>query len=190
MKIDNYDYEQMLNEKKTNSHFMKAGKTVDFEKVFNFIKNNNVLNCDIGLMEDWSCTAGPIISDGKTESEEMFYGGSSWATPVLMDESGDIHEVWKFVPYGEKINFKIPLWFRIGILGLNLQRRHFKEANNILAFKDKIKMLEDNLEIYLTNKSDKLSESEQTLYDIWCEEVINKIMNLEEALDEHNKTTY
>lgn len=51
-------------------------------------------------------------------------------------------------------------------------------------------MLEDNLEIYLTNKSDKLSESEQTLYDIWCEEVINKIMNLEEALDEHNKTTY
>lgn len=189
MEIDNYDYEQMLNEKETNGHFMKAGKTVDFEKVFNFIKNNNVLNCDIGLMEDWSCTAGPIISDGKTESEEMFYGGSSWATPVLMDDTGEIHEIWRFVPYGSKIKFEIPLWFRIGILGLNLQRHQWREAEEILKFKDQIKEQEDKIINLLETTGEELSPFNKKLYELCYEETIAKITKIEEILDEYYKNT-
>lgn len=52
---------------------------------------------EAGLMEDWSCTSGPVFSKGNIVEEEDTYTylSSSWATPIL-DIDGEEHECWVY----------------------------------------------------------------------------------------------
>ena len=116
MEIDNYSIEQILNERAISEQFLKGQKVVDFEKVFNIIQEKNLRDCDISLCEDWGNTAGPIIQNGITEEKRHFYGASTWATPIMIDDEGQTYEVWKYIAHDATANFEIPLWFRLAIL--------------------------------------------------------------------------
>jgi hypothetical protein len=64
----------------------------DWDKLADEIikRNGNVSNVEIGLAEDWGCTSGAIIEDGKYNKDAYFFVQSIWATPTAVIDGIDI----------------------------------------------------------------------------------------------------
>ena len=183
MEIENYSTEKMIAERNNSEQALQSMKIVDYEKIFNIIQEKNLHNCDIGLREDWSCTAAELIEDNITCEKEYFYGKSTWATPVLMDEEGNIYECWKFIPRESQMSFKIPLWFRLSMINRCLQE---KEAPKELIEKTtKIIGKTKKMETILSEMSN--TKIVNAVYDR-LSDIIEEVQTIEKRLrnDEYN----
>lgn len=58
-------------------------KVFDWDKAAKLIKEHNIKNAQAGLIEDWGCTCGIILDNGKIIKGDYTYLASTWATPVL-----------------------------------------------------------------------------------------------------------
>jgi len=63
---------------------------IDWEKVIQVIKDNDIKNCSIGLIEDWCWTADTLTKGGSIVYEDHAQLLSHWATPHLQDDDTDI----------------------------------------------------------------------------------------------------
>lgn len=61
-----------------------GNKYFDFVKAAKILREKGATDAYAGLAEDWSCTCGPIMADGKPEVSDWCYLHSRWATPVLV----------------------------------------------------------------------------------------------------------
>ena len=71
-----------------------VGKTTfkyfDWDKFAELAKENNYQNVSAGLLGDWGCTSGEILTDGQINTESYTYLYSLWATPAFrVSETGE-----------------------------------------------------------------------------------------------------
>jgi hypothetical protein len=66
--------------------------TFDWNKLADEIikRNGTVKTVQIGLEEDWGCTGGSIIENGKYDKSAYFYVQSIWATPTAIIDGVEI----------------------------------------------------------------------------------------------------
>ena len=68
-------------------------KVFDWDKAAELIIKHKLTDADAGLVEDWTCTGGNILTDGNLNIDSYTYLASTWATPVLWADDA-IYECW------------------------------------------------------------------------------------------------
>lgn len=61
----------------------KEHRVFDWEQAARLIKKGRHKEASAGLIEDWSCTAGIILEDGRIPDEHFTFLSSNWATPGI-----------------------------------------------------------------------------------------------------------
>jgi len=74
-------------------------KYFDWNKFAELVRVNNYRNASAGLLDDWACTAGEILTDGKVNINSYVYLYSLWAVPAFR-----IEETGEEVPCYKEIN--------------------------------------------------------------------------------------
>lgn len=69
--------------------FEPAFKIIDWNWLAHHIVEYDLRDLHAGLKEDWNCTAGQILCDGKPvmDPDTYVFLGSTWATAVLRGDS-------------------------------------------------------------------------------------------------------
>lgn len=69
--------------------------TLDWNKLFDFVKERNPVEVHAGLLNDWFWTSATVYKEGEWVKDHRAYLTSNWATPGFkaVMENGDMIEV-------------------------------------------------------------------------------------------------
>lgn len=67
-------------------------RVFDWDKAARLMKEKNAVYAEAGLANDWSCTGGTILDDGKP-TKGYTYLASTWALPTLIVDGEEV-ECW------------------------------------------------------------------------------------------------
>lgn len=81
----------------------KEPKVFDWDKAAQILRERKAQYAEAGLLDDWECTGGTILEDGKPVKNSYTYLASKWATPALELEDGETIECYR-------MQSEVPIW--------------------------------------------------------------------------------
>lgn len=71
-------------------------RVFDWNKAAEMIRDQNPMDAEAGLGEDWEWTGGCIFSDGHIVTDDYTYLQSNWAEPQIILNGGDPIPCWVY----------------------------------------------------------------------------------------------